>query len=238
MKKMCLVFSTGRCGTAFLCQRFSGEKWTRQNKSILHHKNGVVTTHERGFGIGKIIPELKKNKFGSIQSINTQKKFIDDMINSVNKEYPQTETFFISHMSIGRYISHYMSIIPNIDYRILYIERDMDDVVKSYRARLDDGKKIGRLWNIILNDPFEPSAINKISKEKWSSISFKEQMEWFWKETKDQRINLNSVLDSSKIMDVDFKTMFTDKSSSDISDFLGIPYYRMDDKVNIRDKSK
>lgn len=240
MKKICLVFSTGRCGTAFLSQVFSGKEWNRDNKAVLHNVNDVVVSHERGFDIAKTISELKKYEFYSTDSIFIQQQFINNMIREVEIEHPTFHTFFTSHMSIGRYISHCLDTFDDIDYRVLYVKRDMNEVVESYNDRLSGGSKIGRSWDIILNNPFEPSTITKINPKDWNSMDFKKQLEWFWTETKSQWSRVSHRLHKDKTMSINFNDMFNKDHLFEIADFFDIPVYDefINNAVNIRDKSK
>jgi len=239
MKKVCLVFSTGRCGTAFISQLFSGVKWTRESKSKLHLNDDVISCHERGFGIAKTIPKLKSCLFGSDESLDIQTKFVRNMLKEIDSEIPSYHTLILSHMSIGRYTSHCLEKLDNVDYRILHVHRNPNEIAQSYKERLNDGKKIGRSWNIILNNPFEKSAINRLDKSKWDNMNFTNQMLWFCKETEDQWDHLNTMLDPTKLLSIDFKTMFSDESRKSMADFFGVQHYTKHlEKANVRDKSQ
>ena len=219
------LFTTGRTGTAFLTEAFSGQKWEKRN--IYVRKNCLVT-HESIPTEKLRIPELKKLDWFSNESIKIQKQVIENLLNELQK--CNANKIFITDHRIGRFYSPFL--IKKLNSKIIYIERDEQQTLDSFMKRLNLRKKIliesqykkyiQRRWNNNLYEPTDLSTICKMNRSDWKDLSEEEQIRWYLKETKErwkilkEKTNLNCI----EISFDDIKNHNLTK----ISDFIEIEY--------------
>jgi len=234
-----LVFSTGRCGTAYLAQIFSHQKWNSSNKNSLLFRNNdsFVISHEKGFNVP--VKLLKKQNILEKETLERQAQFINNMVKEVVDIYPKTSNFFSSNMNIARHVA-FGKDLTKCKTKIIYIERDRNEVAASYMDRLKGGEKVGRSWQIIFYHPSDASTINRIDLGLWEKLSFEDKLKWNWDETRMRWDKLKELTDKDTCFEIKFPHLFEDCHLQKLSDFVGMDYKRnlVSNQVNIRDKSK
>ena len=220
------TFTTGRSGTAWLTQLFSGVKW--QKREIITNNNNAIT-HEN-WKIS-IIPDIKKLGMCHPKSIQLQL----DCINK-NLRDESFDNYMTTAHVIGRYFGYSLSHIK--DYKIIYLERNEDDVVKSFITRLNKKKEsndyikfVNDMWSKLLYHPSDKDTIITVSLEEWETYSVKQKIEWYWHETRRQWLKLKGFLDPNRFIEITYENMIQNKFDK-LSDFIGIPINT--EYVNVR----
>jgi len=229
-KKVVLNYTTGRSGTAYLSQVFGHHVWSKPHKGILRTVDDkrFVVVHERGLGVN-----VKRIILNGCTPDDARYE-LTNMMAQIDFVYPQFESFYNTNFLHGRYLSPALPLLDKPDalwdYRIIYVERKKQDVVKSFMRRQERpifDKRRSATWIYILNQWDKPWVINKRTKDQWKKMTDKEKYEWYWDETQSQWNLLKIGLNQNKVLEIDFEE-FAGKEDGIkmISDFIEMPYSR------------
>jgi len=239
MKTFICLFTTGRSGTAFLTQIFSQQKWIKNKVYLVNNK--LAITHENWINFP--IQKLKKLRLNSKKSIKIQKKYIEKQLSNTSN----LSKYFITDHKVGRWLGYSLPYL-DCNYKIIYAERNKENVVKSFLQRIQY-QKINNinyeifyksLWKSVFYDPSDYSTIKNI--KNWNDYNLKQKIEWYCDETKLQWEELKLSLNKNNYLELPFETFDNLKNNelNIMSKFIGIPYSKelLDVYVNSSDKKR
>ena len=240
-KEIIFVYSTGRCGTAYLAQVFGQEKWsTRMSASPI--KN-ISVMHEK-FSIERSISKaLKDMNPLSKESLDIQRVYIKRIL----KENEDKERIFITSSSIGRFCSYFIVNVHQ-NYKCIYLDRDIVPLINSWTRRFQNFLEVcgEKDFNIYIrekfrNSMFAPSdkfSILQMKEIKWSELSIEDKLKWHTQETKERWKLLKQHIDSKKFIETTYEKIITEDGLDEISDFIDLPYSKELMKVRVNQSEK
>jgi hypothetical protein len=218
------TYSTGRCGTGYLSHIFGNYEYS---KKAFHIQNNNIVSHEPWVDVP--VSKIKKLSPDSIEYFLLCKNYLSSKLIDFNDK----QIIFITDHKLGRYFLPFL-INYNLKFKILKINRDSNDVSKSFNTRLEkrlleyDSIKYEKyyrdLWN---NSLFQPSDIfiNNKDEIKWDNLSNLNKFYWYAEEVSAQWISNRSRLLESQYLETNFKDFTTTIEELDkISNFLNLKY--------------
>jgi len=219
------TFTTGRSGTGFLSSVFGHADYDKRG---FRHVGNNIVAHEPFHSM----PIRKIKEEGMKTASKEGAEFIKrQIIIRLTKAEEPLDNIFVTDNKIGRYFGYSLDK-TGYDYKILYVERNMDDTVRSFLKRYKYRqntmepetytKFANRLWRETLYTPLDASTINMMPRREWYRMNVKQRMIWYWHETRDQWDRLKKRLPESKYMEVNMEDLH--ENLHKVSKFIGIPY--------------
>jgi hypothetical protein len=205
------IISTGRTGTHFFTNFFN-ENF--RNVFAIHEPQKDVFELNHAFLKG----EVSLNKAGDMF-----KEFRKGILNHLNKN--SLNIYVESNNNLSYLIPVLRSEFPN--YKIIYIQRDGRDFVRSAYSKNTKGKWVGEVPFLSKKDPrnrLNPSFLkDDLYSNDWDNLSRFENICWNWSR-KDSLI-YNEVYNDSKTIILKFENLFVTKQPSEwnrLIDFLDL----------------
>ena len=228
MKNIYFLFTTGRTGTALLAQCFGLKKWSKKQFS----KNAeCIVAHEPWLDIP--VDKMKLVDIYSEEAFDIAEPYLQEKFYEINKTFPEANALFLTDHKIGRYFGPYIAN-SDLNFKIIYIERDCTDVSRSFdkkriakKKELDDARYkryLQRMWSHNKYHPSDLSVINKVSEPVWLKYSFEEKFFWYAEETALQWYRLKSILSQENFLEIKLNKAYVKKDLENISKFLDIEY--------------
>lgn len=228
MSQIICTFSPGRTGTGFLSQAFGFGDYA---KRVIHKNGSLAVTHEEWSMIKELIFKIKK--VGRTPEIRAEILNITrDKISDVKSKL-STDDFFITDHRIGRYFA-WAYIDSDIDYKVIRVERNIDDVVKSLNDRMKLRKEsvkperydffLKELWS---KNHYHPSDIfiqDALAEKTWGQKTLEEQLTWYVRTVDSEWFGLRDILPEEKRIVVNFKDLISGVGLDKISEFISYPY--------------
>lgn len=236
-------YSIGRSGTAYLAQVLGHKKW--KAKDLACPAKNVAVTHERWALTRAEVAQLKIVKPMSPKGMNIQKNKVK-RIAAMNKIQGR-DRIVITDTAFGRWCPYY--IIQNYDYKAVLLDRNKNDVIKSwvrrYKAYAKETTKV-KAKELIrtrfqhnyfhITDKF---TLLHMEKELWKKYSLQQKFGWFYDETKAKWNDLKLQMKPNKYFETSYEKVITVNGMEELSQFLNLPYDKklMDHRVNVDELS-
>jgi hypothetical protein len=222
-----LVFSPGRCGTAYLAQVFGQEKWFKgmlaeptENTLVLHEK---ISVDYRSLYV------MKEKEFRHKDNLNIQRVYIQKIL----KLSETANKFFVTSNSIGRHCGYFLVDVHK-KYKYIYIERDIDALITSWIKRFRNfretyGQKnldlhLKKMWESTKYTPLDNNSLLKIGKNEWYKMPLDNKLRWYCEELKKRWKNLKKDIPSDKYIETSYEKIITTEGLDELSEFIELPY--------------
>ena len=133
-KELIFVYSTGRCGTAYLAQVFGKQKWSKN--MIAYPQPDTVVMHEKSKITYRSFSVMKEIDQDSKTSLDIQRVYIQEFLDNQNEGI---EKIFVTSNAIARFCNRFIISIHK-NYKCIYIERNKEDFLNSTERRMKSFK--------------------------------------------------------------------------------------------------
>lgn len=240
--KIIFFYSIGRSGTAYLYQVLGHKQWKPRELAYPPQDN-IVVAHEKWAMSQKDVAQLKLVKPTSKEGLEIQRKKVEELKRTCM--WNDYNTLVITDSCFGRWCPYY--IINNYDYMAVYIKRNKDDVIRSWKNRYKSySKKHGKdKSKELLTTRFKYNYFNitdkytllHVDKEEWKNYSLSKKIGWYQDEASAKWVALKQQMHPQKFFETSYEQITTIEGMTELSNFLKLPfsYKLMKVKVNYDD---
>lgn len=213
-----LIFATGRVGTAFLAQAYSGKTF---EKNFTYIDDSFFITHESFSTRSLNIPYIKKHGESSAEGVEHSFSFLNSKLSLY-----KNKNLFITDHRVGRWLCYGALNIDN--FGIIFIKRNKEDLINSFLRRWKRVKKnspeiykryISNNWSKNYFHISDCECINNVSISDWKIYSDYQKLAWYWKETNSRWEVLKER--NPNYIEVDFEDI-KNHNLNNISNFLNL----------------
>lgn len=240
-KELIFVYSTGRCGTAYLAQVFGQEPW-RKNMLASPSKH-ILVLHEKISIPFRILEVIKEKDPRCKSCLDIQRNYFQTIL--IQGSDPSK--ILVTSNSIGRFCGYFIVNVHQ-NYKCIYIERDEEDFIDSIMRRIENFKNkyreknfnfyIRQRFNTTTFSPLDYNSFNKLDKKEWEILSIEDKFRWHWKETKERWNDLKKDMTPNRYIETSYEKIVTEEGLDEISNFIGIPYSKKSMKVRVNQSEK
>lgn len=240
-KELIFVYSTGRCGTAYLAQVFGQQRWSKN--MVAEPSKHILVLHEKVSIPYRILEVLNEKDHYSKMSTDIQRSYFQSILIQGSDPYK----ILVTSNSIGKFCCYFIVTVHQ-NYKCIYIERNEEEYIDSVMRKMKNFKDkfgdknfnfyIRQKFNTTTFSPSNYNSINKLDEKEWNELSLEDKLRWHWKETKARWKKFKKIMDTDKYIETTYEKIITEEGLDELSNFINLPYSKELMKVRVNQSEK